>query len=342
MKNEEQFNRLIQEYLNAPYSVELANDFFSDLHWVDDRIFSKKRFSLQVEDIGKMWGKFRGINYEFIDEEQQMKLNSFENFRNDLYRKSLQLINYFHEATHEKQRDRYLLNNDKELGEEDPYQRLMNLEIFCNKEAEVCNYEQRLIEIDAIYNSIFEFKNLLDNGVLPTKEETLSVVLYACVRYFASINGEKHHVYYPKEFSVKSDNLVGYYKNFYKNLTVSYNNREETLNEIVASSDLCSAMKRDIKDIDFGKIEEVLDQKTMEVYQTMETLYGELLKVYKPSKAMLDFFRISSDEWEDKINANNMIRMSALINDDIHNSFSDKTTNKIGLSQKLKEDEMGM
>ena len=42
MKNEEQFNRLIQEYLNAPYSVELANDFFSDLHWVDDRIFSKK------------------------------------------------------------------------------------------------------------------------------------------------------------------------------------------------------------------------------------------------------------------------------------------------------------
>ena len=43
-----------------------------------------------------MWGKFRGINYEFIDEEQQMKLNSFEGYKNDLYRKSLQLITYLH------------------------------------------------------------------------------------------------------------------------------------------------------------------------------------------------------------------------------------------------------
>ena len=236
----------------------------------------------------------------------------------------------------------YLLNNDKEASGIDEYEKMMNLEVFCNAEAEPCAYEQRLIEIDAIYNSIFEFKNLLDNGVLPKKEETLSVALYACVRYFASINGEKHHVYYPKEFSMKSDNLVRYYKKFYNNITVQNKYREQTLEEIIDQSDLCHSMKNELKTVNFDKIEEVLDRKTEEVYKAMKGLYSELLKIYKPSNAMLDFFRISSDEWGDKVNANNMIRMSALINDDIHNRFSDKTTNKIGLSQKLKENEIGM
>ena len=340
MINEQEFNNLIMQYFKEPYSVEMANKFFNNLHTVGGIIFRNKRFSLQVENIDKMWGKFRGINYEFIDEEQQMKLNSFEGYKNDLYRKSLQLITYLHEATHEKQRDRYLLNNDKGIGESDQYQRLINLENFCNDEAKCCNYEQRLIEIDAIYNSIFEYKTLMEKNIIPKTEETLAVPLYACVRYFASINGEKHHVYYPKEFSLSSKKLIEYYKNFYKNLRMSHGNREKSLEEIIDISDLSPATMRDLKNINFEKIEEVLDKKTIEIFNVMGNLYDELLNVYKPSKHMLNFFRIGNEKWNDKINSNNIIRMSALIFDDIHNKFSDKTTNKIGLSQNIKQFEM--
>ena len=130
MENEKEIYSLIQEYMQSDYSVQEANAFFTQLHAARGALFRNKRFSLKVENIGKMWGRFKGVNYEFIDEEQQMKINSFEGYRNDLYRKSLQLINYLHEATHEKQRDRYLLNNDRGMGEADPYQSLMNLENF--------------------------------------------------------------------------------------------------------------------------------------------------------------------------------------------------------------------
>lgn len=337
MNNEQEFYNLIKQYIKSDYSVSKANEFFNTLHKVGGVIFKDKRFSLKVENINKMWGMFKGVNYEFIDEEQQIKLNSFENYRNDLYRKALQLINYFHETTHEKQKDRYIVNNEKAVVDLDDYEKLMDLEILCNADAKLCNYEQQLIEIDAIHNSILEYKMLLDGNILPRNEQTLSVPLYACVRYFASINGEKHHVYYPKAFNMSSENLIGYYKEFYQNLKINNNNRVKTIQDIVDESDLSHAMRTELKNIDFEKIQEVIDTKTDEIYSVMENLYGELLNIYKPSDEMLKFFNTSYENFDNKVKSNNIVRMSALIFDDIHNKFSDKTTNKIGLTQQIKE-----
>ena len=73
-----------------------------------------------------------------------------------------------------------------------------------------------------------------------------------------------------------------------------------------------------VKNIDFEKIQEVIDTKTDEIYSVMENLYGELLNIYKPSDEMLKFFNTSYDDFDNKVKSNNIVRMSALIFDDIH------------------------
>lgn len=312
---------LIKNFFNNNLDIKQTENFFTKLHDIQTKRIYPKTFRVRVLDIGKMWGYFCFINdYDF--EEQTIKLNCFENYKSSNYKKALQFINYLHENSHEKQRDYYLLNNEKAIKETSDYNKLLNLEIFSYFEAKSPNYEQMLIEIDAIYNSIKKFNYLLENKILENNLENLSVLLYACVRYFASINLEKHHIYYPDNFTLKSDNLIKLYKDFYNNLNSNTCKNNMTLNEIIDSNyDICKIKKEEFKNINFDNISLELDKKTIKVFEIMEKIYLDVLTKYKPSKYILEKNKIKKDEWKKNLLNTNMVKISAYICDDLHKYF---------------------
>lgn len=328
-------NKFYYDYIsNFLYGSDIKdNEFFQKLHDMDINKMYGKSFYIDVSgNMGTNWGNFNFQNrYDF--ENQAIHLNSFTSYLNPLYKKSLQLINYFHETTHEKQRDYLLYNNSKNLSEESSYNKLLSMEVFLCSEIDIYNYEQRLVEIDAIYNSAMKFNELIDKNIIKENNETLSVALYNCVRYFASINGEKHHVYCPNNYSLSCAKIVDGYRRYYSTLSNNLSSRQFRLLE---ESELISNWKKkEISNIDFDAVEEQINQKTEIMHNLLNEYYSKVVKSYSPSNEMCNHLNINKNNWEAYIAKNNIVKISAIMCDDYHNQFSGKSN----FSIKNKENE---
>jgi len=324
---------LIKSFFDCDSPSEETVYFFNTLHNFQTKKLFTKSWRVKVTDIGKMWGIFN-FNNDYAFEEQTLQINSFERIKNKTYKKALQLINYLHEATHEKQRDYYIYNNEKNIKENSQYYKVLNLEVFCYEEAKQHpNYEQLLIEIDAIHNSIVKYKYLLENNCMQKSSETLSVLLYACVRYIASINGAKHHTYYPKKFVLDCKNLINYYKKFYSNLNIN----GKTFNEIIDYSDLYNIKKEELKNIEFNAIETEINNKTAEVFALLQETFNEILNFYKPSEIATKYFEEKNTSWKKILKNNNIVNLSAIICCDLHANFEHKIPSFIDFLTKPEE-----
>lgn len=312
-------SNMLKEFFGDYFYDTQTEAFFNNLHSVQTNKMYYKEFRLKVHDIDKMWGKFNYENY-FDSESQKLQLNDFNHYQNKLYKKSLQYINYLHEVTHEKQRDYYIYNNQQQIKEPSQYNNLLNLEIFCSTEAKKANYEQLLVELDAIHNSIIQYVSLFEQNILPKTEETLSVVLYACVRYIASLNCHEHHTYCPENFVTNCDKLIQYYKDFYSNLSVKYaSNYNKKLNDIIDDDEnLCRLKKQELKSVDFDQIKNEVNNKTSEVINILNQTYNDILTFYKPSTSAKKFLNLTSDSLKNAQKQHNIVKLSAVICDDLH------------------------
>lgn len=306
----------IKYFFNADLNATDTEHFFKNLHSNNSKKLVAKDFKLNVYDIGKMWGQFFG-QYRYYCETQILELNSFENYKNSLYKKALQVITYLHETTHEKQRDYYLYNNERNIAETCEYNKMLNLEVFCSDNAKACTYEQRLVEIDAIHSSVMQYIQLFDANCMQKTPETLSVVLYACVRYMASINGQKHHTYFPEKFVVDSKNLVEYYKNYYLNLT----HKNQKINDIITGDEYMDhAKKQEIRNINFDELTDKINNKTKDVLCVMQAVFNDLQGMYKPSK----HFKTNFGNFNNFVSSNNLVKVAAVVCDDLHYTFTGK------------------
>ena len=307
---------LIKTFMDEAVTDSEINLFFNTLHRYETTKLISKSFKLDVENIGTMWGIFY-FNNKYGYEDQYIKISTFGNHTNRIYAKSQQLLHYLHEATHEKQRDFYIYHNENGILETTEYNKLLNLENFCTSDAKKskATYEQLLVEIDAISNSITQYKYLLDNNIVPVRPETMIVLLYACVRYIASINCEKHLAYYPKNFTLKSDKLIEYYKNFYSEQFANNN-----LEHFIEYSDIDYAKKRqELKNIDFDKVALEINKKTVAVCDIFQDVYAKFMKQYKFSPNVLNKLEVNNAD--EVLTKHNKITVAATIFMDLHKEY---------------------
>lgn len=310
---------LIRKFFDDKFDVAETENFFKELHDEEVEKLFYMYFKLELCEMEDFFGRFL-FREEFGDEYQTLKLNPFNNWDNADFKKATQLITYFHEATHKKQRDIFISNKTRNLQETSQYNNVMNMEIFCTLEASTQNNEQQVVELDAIHNSIRKFYKHLQEGNIPLKQETLCCLLYACVRYFASLNGAKHHTYCPEKVSTGCENLIKGYKEFYSNLVVKYSSGYiEPLKDLIRCSEILSdQQKRDLRNIDFDQIKEPLNNNTHEVCHIMQKVFKQLIKIYTPSKMVLDFFEIEESEWEKVASTQNIVKLAAVMCEDLH------------------------
>lgn len=321
-KNSKESENLIKNFFSDDFDISKTDKFFNELHFQEVEKLFYVDFKLKTKEMYKMWGEFLFRN-DFDSEYQTINLNSFNDYKNINYKKCIQLITYFHEATHKKQRDFFILNKDHNIAETSQYNNLLNLEIFCNLEAERGSYEQQLVELDAIHNSIMKYYLYLQNETIPTTEESLSVILYACVRYFASLNGAKHHTYCPEQYSTNCEKLINNHKKFYDNLVVQYSSYKKTLKQIIDDSEIISRQKKnELLNINFSEINEVLDKKTNDVSLIMKNIFSQIITTYNPSKSILKHLDIDKTQWLHSLEKNNIVKISALICDDLHSRYT--------------------
>ena len=145
-KNSKESENLIKNFFSDDFDISKTDKFFNELHFQEVEKLFYVDFKLKTKEMYKMWGEFLFRN-DFDSEYQTINLNSFNDYKNINYKKCIQLITYFHEATHKKQRDFFILNKDHNIAEISQYNNLLNLEIFCNLEAECGSYEQQLVEL---------------------------------------------------------------------------------------------------------------------------------------------------------------------------------------------------
>lgn len=325
-KNSNNSGDLIRNFFDRGFDINESEKFFRQLHKEEVGDVQNIQFSLYLREMEGFWGRFIFRGNEFWDEEQTLFLHNLLDWKNQDLRKAVQLITYFHEATHKKQRDMFVVNRKINREELSQYNNLLSLEIFCAAEAKVVNHEQQLVEIDAIHNSIIKFYQHMRKGEIPTNLEILAVILYACVRYFASINGEKHHTYCPEKYTTKSEKVIENHKEFYSKFVKQYSATcKETLPELIRGSDLISEQqKRDLANINFDVIPEEINKKTQEVCVVMRDIFNQIIKLYQPSKSMLAYFNIDKTQWNKILKTQNIVKLSALICDDFNSNISSK------------------
>lgn len=311
---------LIRNFFDRNFDESNSEKFFRNLHNEEVEKNHKIEFYLYLQDIDGFWGRFAFKANDFGDEYQTLNLGKLLEWDNVDFRKAIQLITYFHEATHKKQRDMFVSNRDSNREEPSSYNNLLSLEIFCTAEAKTDNHEQQLVEIDAIHNSIKKYYKHLKAGDIPTTVDTLNAILYACVRYFASINGEKHHTYCPEKFSTKSKALLEQHKKFYSNFSKQYSATWiEKLPQIIRGSDIISdQQKHDLMKVDFDCVAEEIDKMTQEICHIMQDIFNKMIKIYFPSKLIFDYFDADKSQWGDILRSENIVKLSALICDDLH------------------------
>ena len=315
-------NEIVKNFLESEdNSIEFYKNFLKGLHKEDINKLFNKTLHLKVEDVKDMWGIF-DFNLDFFDDdEQEIIINPNINFKNEKFRKILFFSTYLHETTHEKQRDFFNYNNENNIKEISDYNKLLNLEIFCKLDVKLCNYEQRLIEIDAIYNNIKRFKKFLDNNTITKNEEAIMIQLFNCVRYFASINLNKHHTYCPENFNVKSTKLINYYKKFYEDLEINYSYKP--LSYLIKNSCLFDLKINELLNINFNEVEKEIDKKTEFVYNELKNNLFEILRFYKPSKEIKKYLNVNNlKDWENALMQNNLVKLSALICDDLKSKYT--------------------
>lgn len=321
-KTNSKSDQLIKSFFSRELNDQETENFLKTLHEEEVISIINCSFNLKLFDIKGFLGEFRFRN-DYGSEEQSLKINPLLKHTNNMYKKCVQLITYFHEATHKKQRDFYMYNQRNNLPETTEYNKLLSREIFCCLEAALPQYEQLLAEHDAIANSIFKYYDHLKKGNIPICRESLTPILYACVKYIASLNKEKHHTYCPENYTLNCDNLLKYHQEFYNNMLVGPSYSKSNLKEVVHYSEtLSSQQKKDIVNIDYTQIKDILDNKTSHINTIMKSIYKKLLKLYTPSQKLLNYLCIDKSQWNEFVENNNMVKVAALMCDDMQTEFT--------------------
>ena len=312
--------KLIRVLFDKNFDEANSAQLFRSLHSEEVEKNPRVDFYLYIQDIDGFWGRFGFKANDFGDECQTLNLGKLMGWNNVDFRKAVQLITYFHEATHKKQRDMFIANRDSNKKELSSYNNLLSLEIFCTAEVKTVNHEQQLVEIDAIHNSVKKYYKHLKTGDIPTNVDTLNAILYACVRYFASINGEKHHTYCPEKFSTKSKELLDQHKHFYNNFSRQHSATYiEKLPQLIRGSDLISDQQKiDLMKIDYDCVAEEVDNMTQEVCHIMQDIFNQMIKIYSPSELIFDYFKVDRSQWKNILHNENIVKLSALICDDLN------------------------
>ena len=326
-KNSTYYNKIKKFYkLNKPLTESIIINFFEKLHSVDINYLYDKCLYIETCDDNKVLGQFKALINPLI-EMQKIFLNPLSNCSNELYRKSMILSTYFHETQHEKQRDYFVYNNFYDVQEVTEYDKYLSLEYFYTINQCIYTQDFSLMELDAIYSSIKKYKDVLNHNAIPTTPETLSVGLYQCVKYFALHNSTHPLNFHPHTTPKIRCKLVEYYKKFYN--YVLPKKMECDTDEFIYKSDLFfDNRKYNLSHISFDKLSEEIEYQMHDTLDCMTYFYSELIKQYKPSDRICDYFNVNEDNWNIFINKCNMFEISSLICKDLHYRFT-KPANKI-------------
>lgn len=304
-------------FFNALHSYDIENMFHKNVYFsMFDELNCSACFHYEKD-------RYSETEYQYID------MNAFNAYKNTTYKNLNSLISYLHETTHEKQHD-YLVYNDRfNIPEDNEYNKYLNLEFCCVDDRNLYAYKHRLIELDAIYNTVKRMQELKDKGAINISAEYSALTLKECLTFFQHLNNtDDFKDFEDCEPTTKSYYLVEYYK---RNFSKSCNSLHKV-----------NYFKyKEIKEINFDKLEEEINQKCDYMKNIFLNHYNALLSSYTPSKEVCKQLKIpegvSGNNLIKQITDKSLFEVASIVCTDINSYLAYLSDQKQSITEQEKE-----